>query len=125
MRGCGAFLQADQPTSPAQIIERPFVRKKIRMGVVFRGTGAAWMIAAAAARQMSSFGTGGGDRIVNQLQKDPRLCGDATPFQIELRGWNLHDLSEGVSGLTNSTFSSHTRATPVLPDSRKLFASPR
>jgi hypothetical protein len=43
MRGCWAFLQADRPTSLAQIIERPFVHKKIRMGVVFRGTGAVWM----------------------------------------------------------------------------------
>jgi hypothetical protein len=31
-----------------------------------------------------SIGSGGGDRIVNQLQKDPRLCGAATAFQIEL-----------------------------------------
>jgi len=45
MRGCWAFLQADQPTSLAQIIERPFVHKKMWMGDGAGGAGvlAAWM----------------------------------------------------------------------------------
>jgi hypothetical protein len=50
MRGCWAFLQADQPTSLAQIIERPFVHKKIRMGVVFWGYWRGMDVAAEAGR---------------------------------------------------------------------------